>query len=56
MTSPSPHIYYSTPVSLQAVRAFYGMAPAEITRQFSPDDSVTVERCQPGSEADRYNR
>lgn len=43
MTNPSPYIYYSTSDSPQAVRAFYGMAPAEITRQFSPDDSVTVE-------------
>jgi hypothetical protein len=49
MTSPSPHIYYITPDSVQTVRAFYGMAPAEVTRQFTPDDSVTVEPNRTGT-------
>lgn len=49
MTSPDPYVYYSTPDSPQTVRAFYGMAPAEITRQFSPDDSVTVEGNRAGT-------
>lgn len=49
MTSPSPYIYYSTADSPQTVRAFYGMGPADITRQFSPDDSVTVEGNRTGA-------
>jgi hypothetical protein len=43
MTSPGPSVYYSTPDSLQTVRAFYGMAPTEVTRQFGRDDSVVVD-------------
>jgi hypothetical protein len=43
MTNPDNYVCYSTPDSPQTVRAFYGMAPTEITRQFSPGDSVTVE-------------
>ena len=50
MTSPSPYVCYATPESLQTVRAFYGMAPTEVTREFSPDASVTVELNRTGSQ------
>lgn len=49
MTSPDPYVYYSTPDSLQTVRAFYGMAPTEFTRQFSPDASVMVDLIRTGT-------
>lgn len=48
MTNPDPYIYYSTPDSLQTVRAFYGMAPDQVTRELSRFDSVTVEQNRTG--------
>ena len=41
--SPDAYVCYSTPDSPQAMRAFYGMAPGEVTRLFSPDDSATAD-------------
>lgn len=50
MTNPSPYLYYSTPDSLQAVKAFYGIPAGDFTRQFSPDDSITVEANRAGAQ------
>ena len=49
MTSPDPYVSYSTTDSLQVVRAFYGMAPTEVTRQFSRDASVVVDLIRTGT-------
>lgn len=49
MTSPDAYVCYATPDSLQAVRAFYGMAPTEVTRQLSRFDSVTVDVIRTGT-------
>lgn len=49
MTGPDPYLCYSTADSLETVRAFYGMSHAEVTRQFSPGDSITVETNRTGA-------
>jgi hypothetical protein len=49
MTSPDPYVSYSTPDSPQTVRAFYGMAPDQVTRELSRFDSVTVEQNRTGT-------